>query len=198
MVKSELLPCCKFWVSLGLFLWNINQLKYKHTCVWGWYIFILLKIANSSNQDQVFLRVLWRSRGWNSAVSLLWPGFSLWSGNWGPILWAMWCSPAAAKSLQSCPTLCNPIDGSPPGSPSLGFSRQEHWSRLPFPSPMHESEKGKWSCSVVSDSWRPHRLQPTRPLRPWDFPGKSTGVGCHCLLRWCSPPPPPKRSRVLD
>ena len=35
---------------------------------------------------------------------------------------------------------------------SLGFSRQEHWSGLPFPSPMHESEKWKWSCSVVSDS----------------------------------------------
>ena len=34
--------------------------------------------------------------------------------------------------------------------PSLGFSRQEHWSGLPFPSPMHESEKWKWSCSVVS------------------------------------------------
>ena len=34
-------------------------------------------------------------------------------------------------------------------SPSLGFSRQEHWSGLPFPSPMHESEKWKWSCSVV-------------------------------------------------
>ena len=41
----------------------------------------------------------------------------------------------AAKSLQSCPTLCDPIDGSPPGSPVLGFSRQEHWSGLPFPSP---------------------------------------------------------------
>ena len=36
--------------------------------------------------------------------------------------------------------------------PSLGFSRQEHWSGLPFPSPMHESEKWKWSRSVVSDS----------------------------------------------
>ena len=63
--------------------------------------------------------------------------------------------------------------------PSLGFSRQEHWSGLPFPSPMHESEKWKWSCSVVSDSSRPHGLQPTRLLCPWDFPGKSTGVGCH-------------------
>ena len=48
---------------------------------------------------------------------------------------------AAAKSLHSCPTLCDPIDGGPPGPPSLGFSRQEHWSGLPFPSPMHESEK---------------------------------------------------------
>ena len=48
---------------------------------------------------------------------------------------------AAAKSLQSCPTLCDPIDGSPPGSAVPGFSRQEHWSGLPFPSPMHESEK---------------------------------------------------------
>ena len=68
-------------------------------------------------------------------------------------------------------------------SPSLEFSRQEHWSGLPFPSPMYESEKWRWSRSVVSDSSRPHRLQPTRLLRPWDFPGKSTGVGCHCLLR---------------
>ena len=50
---------------------------------------------------------------------------------------------AAAKSLQSYLTLCDPIDGSPPGSPSLGFSRQEHWNGLPFPSPMHESEKIK-------------------------------------------------------
>ena len=47
---------------------------------------------------------------------------------------------AAAKSLQSCPTQCDPIDGSPPGS-SMGFSRQEPWNGLPFPSPMHESEK---------------------------------------------------------
>ena len=107
---------------------------------------------------------------------------------------------AAAKSLQSCPTLCDPIDGSPPDSPvpvilqartlewvaisfssaskwkvkvkslhrvrllatpwtaayqappSLGFSRQEHWSGLPFPSPVHQSEKWKWSLSIMSDS----------------------------------------------
>ena len=64
----------------------------------------------------------------------------------------------------------------------LGFSRQEHWSGLPFPSPMDESEKWKWSRSVLSDSSRPHGLQPTRLLCPWDFLGKSTGVACHCLL----------------
>ena len=56
-------------------------------------------------------------------------------------------------------------------------------SRLPFPSPMHESEKWKWSHSVVSNSSWPRELQPTRLLHPWDFPGKSTGVGCHCLLQ---------------
>ena len=75
---------------------------------------------------------------------------------------------AAAKSFHSCPTLCDPVDSSPPGSPSLGFSRQKHWSGLPFPTPMHKSE--------VAQS-RPHGLQPTRLLHPLDFPGKSTGVG---------------------
>ena len=54
-------------------------------------------------------------------------------------------SAAAAKSLQSCPILCDPIDGSHQAPPSLGFSKQEHWSGLPFPSPMHENEKWKWS-----------------------------------------------------
>ena len=70
---------------------------------------------------------------------------------------------AAAKSLRSCPTLCDPREGSllllllshfsrvrlcvtpemaaHQAPPALGFSRQEHWSGLPFPSPMHESEK---------------------------------------------------------
>ena len=107
---------------------------------------------------------------------------------------------AAAKSFQSCPTLCDHTDGSPIGSsvpgilqgrllewvaisfsnawkwkvkgkslscvrllatpwtvahqapPSMRFSRQEHWSGFPFPSPIHESEKWKGSHSVVSDS----------------------------------------------
>ena len=34
----------------------------------------------------------------------------------------------------------------------------------------------------MPNSWRPHGLQPTRILHPWEFPGKSAGVRCHCLL----------------
>ena len=40
-----------------------------------------------------------------------------------------------------------------------------------------------WVTSVVSDSVRPHRWQPTRLPRPWDSAGKNTGVGCHFLLQ---------------
>jgi len=43
---------------------------------------------------------------------------------------------------------------------------------------MRASEKWKWSCSVMSNHQRPHGLQPTRLLHPWDFPGRITGVGC--------------------
>ena len=80
--------------------------------------------------------------------------------------------------------------------PPLGFSRQEHWSGLPFISPMHESEKWKWNQSVMSDSYRPHGLQPTRPHCPWDFPVRNTGVGCHCLL-WEESAVPHKRNLAL-
>ena len=52
---------------------------------------------------------------------------------------------AAAKSLQSCPALCDPIDGSPPGFPVPVILQA-------IDTPMHESEKWKWSRSVVSDS----------------------------------------------
>ena len=99
------------------------------------------------------------------------------------------CSPpsssaaaAAAKSLQSCPTLCDPISGSPPGSPIPGIlqARTLEWVAISF------SNAWKWKVKVkllvVSDSSRPHGLQSTRLLRPWDFPGKSTGVRCHCFL----------------
>ena len=86
-----------------------------------------------------------------------------------------------AKSLQSCPTLCDPIDGSPPGSPVPGIlqARTLEWVAISF----SNAWKWKWSCSVMSDPQQPHGLQPTRLLHQWAFPGRSTGVGCHCLLR---------------
>ena len=99
---------------------------------------------------------------------------------WGPVCV---CAAAPAKSLQSCLTLCDPIDGSPPGSPVPRILQARTLEWVAISSPMHESEKWKWSCSVMSNSLRPHRLQPSRLLHPWDFPGKSTGVGCHCLLQ---------------
>ena len=55
---------------------------------------------------------------------------------------------AAAKSLQSCPTLCDPIDGSPPGSPIPGVlqARTLEWVVISF------SNAWEWSRSVVSNS----------------------------------------------
>ena len=64
-----------------------------------------------------------------------------------------WCLKGLLLSHFSCVWLCvTPETAAHQAPRSLGFSRQEHWSGLPFSSPMHESEKWKWSCSVVSDS----------------------------------------------
>ena len=51
-------------------------------------------------------------------------------------LWIAGCETHVhAQSLKSCPTLCNPMDCSPPGSSVYGIPRQEYWNGLPFPSP---------------------------------------------------------------
>ena len=89
---------------------------------------------------------------------------------------------AAAKLLQSCPTLCNPIDSSPSGSAFLGIlqARTLEWVAI------FSSNTGKWKVKVKS--FYPLWLFAT----PWGFPGKSAGVGCHCLLH-----PPAIRSTNL-
>ena len=90
---------------------------------------------------------------------------------------------AAAASLQLCPTLCHPRDGSPPGSPVPGIlqARTLEWVAISF------SNAWKWKVKVKSLShvWPSATpwLQPSRLLHPWGFPGKSIGVGCHCLLQ---------------
>ena len=89
-----------------------------------------------------------------------------------------WASNWSLLSHFSRVRLCaTPETAAHQAPPSLGFSRQEQWSGLPFPSPINESEKWKWSHSVVSDSSWPPGLQPTRLLNPWDFPGKSMEWG---------------------
>ena len=106
------------------------------------------------------------------------------------------CTYFAVLVTQSCPTLCNPMDCSPPGS-SAHVSRQEYWSGLLFPSPWTLPDPGTepgspalqadslpseplgkplyWyeseSHSVVSDSLWPHGL-----YSPWNSPGQNTGV----------------------
>ena len=67
------------------------------------------------------------------------------------VKWCALTAAAAAKLHQSCPTLCNPIDGSPLGSPTPGILQARILEWVPFPSPMHKSEKWKWSHSVVPD-----------------------------------------------
>ena len=75
------------------------------------------------------------------------------------LVFSLWFSAAAAaaKSLQSCLTLCDPIDGSPPGSPVSGIlqARKLEWVAISF------SNAGKWKVKVKS-------LSPVRLLAtPW-------------------------------
>ena len=51
---------------------------------------------------------------------------------------------------QSCPTLCDPMDCSPPGSSAHGFSRQEYWSGLPFPFPGDLPDPGIQAASLLA------------------------------------------------
>ena len=55
-----------------------------------------------------------------------------------------------AKLLQSCPTICDSMAHSPLGSSVLGFSRQEYWSRLPFPFPGDLPDPGIKPTSLES------------------------------------------------
>ena len=87
---------------------------------------------------------------------------------------------AAAKSLQSCPTLCDPIDGSTPGSavPGILQARTLEWVAISVSNAcMHT--KSLQLCPTL----RPYGQQPTKVLCPRDSPGKNIGVSCHFLLQ---------------
>ena len=81
--------------------------------------------------------------------------------------------------------LCNPIDGSPPGSsvPGILQARTLDWVAISFSNALKwkvksESEVAQ-SCPTLLD----HMDCSLPGSYPWNFPGKNTGVGCHCLLQ---------------
>ena len=82
---------------------------------------------------------------------------------------------------QSCPTLSNPMDCSLPGSSVHGIFQTKtlEWVARFHTAVAAAAAKSLQSCPTL---W-PHRWQPTRLPRPWDSPGKNTGVGCHFLLQ---------------
>ena len=104
---------------------------------------------------------------------------------------------AAAKSLQSCPTLCDPIDGSPPGSSVHGIlqARTLEWVAISF------SNAWKWKVKVKSLSrvwlfstpWTAAHQAPP----PMGFSRQEYGVGCHRLL-WLIPLATPELQELLS
>ena len=88
-------------------------------------------------------------------------------------LLSQWCHPAISSSITSF-SFCSQ---SFPASRSFPVS-----NATPHDILFHVCMM-TWSCSVISDSLWSNGLQPTRLLRPWNFPSKSTRVGCHFPLQ---------------
>ena len=95
----------------------------------------------------------------------------------------------------SCVWLCaTPKTAAHQALPSLGFSRQEHRSRLPFPSPMHESEVAQSHPAVsdlcrldVSNCFTTPWTVACKPPVSMRFSRQDTGVGCHLLFQGIFP-----------
>ena len=91
-----------------------------------------------------------------------------------------------SEVAQSCPTLCDPMDCSLLGSSVheiLQAKILECVATSFSNSTYAAAAAAAKSLQVVSNSVQPHIRQPTRLPRPWDSPGKNTGVGCPCLLQ---------------
>ena len=85
---------------------------------------------------------------------------------------------AVAKLLQSCSTLCDPIDGSPPGSsvPGILQARTLKWVAISFSNACMHAKSLQLYLTLCDP-------MDSRFLCPWDSLGKNTGVGCHFLLQ---------------
>ena len=71
-----------------------------------------------------------------------------------------------AQAFQSCPTLCDPTDGSLPGSSVQGFSRQEYWSGLLCPPQGDLPDPGIKPISLTSPDWQAGSLPLVPPVKP--------------------------------
>ena len=108
----------------------------KKAFISGFFLPLMFHFPHSwDNSDLLFLSLIPNMKSYNLSECILLLGENT-DNSW---IWEYsFTAAAVAKLLQSCPTLCNPIDGNPSQAPlSLGFSRQEYWSGLPFPSPIH-------------------------------------------------------------
>ena len=89
---------------------------------------------------------------------------------------------AAAKSLQLCPILCDPIDGSPPGSLVPGILQARTLEGVGISLDLKQDYDMCMSVTQLFLTLRPCGLQPARLLCPQNSPDKSTGVGSHSFL----------------
>ena len=120
-----------------------------------------------------------------ASAESLWRKKSLSFPFWTLIIAACESSPVSsptcvyAKSLQSCPTLCNPVDCSSPGSSVQRFSRQEYWSGLPCP----PAGVSSWPRDGTYISRLLHWQVGSLPLVP---PWKPKRAGFLTLFNWSS------------
>ena len=93
------------------------------------------------------------------------------------------------RMRESFPRQVDKKSRSPQGEEGSGILKEEERTNFFFP--LHSLKVRKLSRSVVSDSLQPHGLcsLPGSSVHPWDFPGKSTGVGCHFVLQGDLPDP---------
>ena len=88
------------------------------------------------------------------------------------------CACVHAKSLQLCPTLCNPVNCSLPGSSVYGFSRQEYWSGLPCPPPGDLPNPGIKPASLCLLHWQAGSWPLVPPGKPLPNPAQLQNPDC--------------------
>ena len=156
-----------------LFLWDLPYLC-SAPLIWHWSHRDVHPWLPFCNDEKLNKRLPWWLRGQESACWCRRLQFDTWFGN---IPWR--------RKWQPTPVF---LSGKFHGQRSLeghspwGCKRVGH--RIANKPQQQQTNKGTARAPPTTKPVPAHGLQPSRLLHPWDFPGKSTGVGCHCLLRW--------------